>query len=105
MFHVTCKLLSPIKIFKIISRKIQKEPKVYLFLVAEDETSVLGKIAIEFNTMQDQSTVKRVYWLKDNKGISIAGVTLKALFMNDQVHFKSKFHKQVILDEILPRET
>ena len=48
--------------------------------------AIIGKIEIELRTLQDQTTVKRVYWLKDNKGIAIAGVTLKVLYLQDQVN-------------------
>ena len=46
---------------------------------------ILAENEIELLSLKDQQTFKRVYWLKDDKGVAIAGLTLKFMFLYDQV--------------------
>lgn len=79
-------------LFFLLSR-ILKEQNLFIFLTMEDNRTIIAKNEIKLISLSDQLTYKRVYWLKDQKGMPLSGLTLKVLYLVDQVS-KKKLNSQ-----------
>lgn len=72
---------------KKLKRKITNEKKVFLGILDEETNQIIAKTYIDLSTLKGQSTIKRVYWMKDEKGMIICGLTIKLLFIENEVIF------------------